>query len=154
MSVVWSNFVISSPPIASIEKVDKAENELGVKLPADFLAVATIHQGATPEPDGFDLPDGSSSSFGCLLHFEEKPFFENIVVRRGPVSYVLPDKVIPFAEDGGGNLLCFDYRETPSHPTVVFWDHEKCDDPPLYVASSFTDLMNKLYDWRQRDATE
>jgi len=58
----------------------------------------------------------------------------------------VPDGVIPFSRDGGGNLICFDYRETPDHPTVVFWDHEKCDDPPLYVASSFTDFLNKLYD--------
>jgi cell wall assembly regulator SMI1 len=146
MNVVWYDYLFDNPPKASQESIDKAEKELGVKLPADFLAIATTHQGGTPEPSSFDLPDGTGSSFGSLLHFEEDPFFFNIVVRREPVSDVLPDKVIPFAEDGGGNLLCFDYRETPDHPPVVFWDHEHCDDPPQPLASSFTDLLNKLYD--------
>ena len=147
MNVIWSNYAISNPPKASRESIEKAEKELGVKLPADFLAIAAVHQGAAPDPESFDLPDGTGSSFSHLFHFvEEYPISTNNIVAQWSSAFAVPDKVIPFAKDGGGNLLCFDYRETPDHPPVVFWDHEHCDDPPQLLASSFTDLLNKLYD--------
>lgn len=146
VTVSWSDFEIERPPVAGPDKVGEAERALGVKLPADFLAVATIHQGALPEPSSFDIPDSTSSAINYLLHFEAEPFTSNIVARREPVVDVMPDKVVPFAADGGGNLLCFDYRADPAHPSVVFWDHESEDkDQVQLVARSFTDLLAKLY---------
>ena len=144
MTITWYDYTIDNPPKASPESVAKAEKELGVKLPADFLAIAAVHQGAGPEPDGFDTPDGGGSAISSLFHFEEGLF--NNIVARWDSAVALPDKVIPFAADGLGNLICFDYRTTPDHPSVVFWDHEKCDDPPQFIASSFTEFLSKLYD--------
>ncbi|CJH30980.1 SMI1 / KNR4 family [Streptococcus pneumoniae] len=52
----------------------------------------------------------------------------------------LVDKVYPFARDPFGNLLCFDYRNNPQSPTVVFWDHEEEEmEESIYpVCSSVT----------------
>jgi hypothetical protein len=107
MTVSWFDGAIDNPSAASDEQVQKAERELGVRLPADFLAIAKTHQGATPEPQCFDLPKGGRGSIKYLLHFDEAPFYSNIVARGEPVSDVLPEKVIPFAEDGGGESLMF-----------------------------------------------
>ncbi len=61
--------------------------------------------------------------------------------------------MLPFADDPGGNLLCFDWRKakTPTSPVVVFWDHEHedlegedLDRPLLYICDTFTDLPNSL----------
>jgi len=143
MTVTWRDYIIRNPTKASAESIAKAEKELGVKLRADFLAIAAINQGRAADPSGFDLPDGSNSALGFLFHFEER---RGNIVEEGGVVMVLPDTLIPFSRDGFGNLICFDYSETPDHPTVVFWDHERCDDPPLFVASSFTEFLTKLRD--------
>ncbi|MCL2713128.1 MAG: SMI1/KNR4 family protein [Alphaproteobacteria bacterium] len=145
MTITWRNFAITNPPKRSPESIAKTEKELGVKLPADFLAVAAMHQGRACSPNCFDLPDGSSSALGYVSIFEDEPRDDRIVSPWNN-AVAVPDGVIPFSRDGGGDLICFDYRKTPDHPTVVFRDHEKCDDPPLYVACSFTDFLNKLYD--------
>jgi cell wall assembly regulator SMI1 len=147
MTVSWFDGAIDNPSPASDEKVQKAERELGVRLPADFLAIAKTHQGAMPEPECFDLPKGGRGSIKYLLHFEEEPFYSNIVSRGEPVRDVLPEKVIPFAEDGGGNLLCFDYRNSDETPEILFWHHEGNMPFPLQtIASSFTDLIERLRD--------
>ena len=85
-----------------------------------------------------------------MFIFEDEPR-EDTIVSAWNNAIAVPDNVIPFSMDGYGNLICLDFRETPDHPTVVFWDHEKCDDPPLYVASSFTDFLNKLYGRQSRE---
>ncbi|TKH92905.1 SMI1/KNR4 family protein, partial [Bacillus cereus] len=47
------------------------------------------------------------------------------------------------------NLLCFDYRNNPEAPTVVFWDHEEEEmEEAIYpVCSSFTELLDSLRDF-------
>ena len=148
MTVSWFNSAIRNPSPASDDQVQKAERELGVRLPADFLAIAKTHQGAMPEPECFDLPEGGKGSIKYLLHFEEEPFYSSIAALREPVNDVLPKKVIPFAEDSGGNLLCFDYRNSDETPEILFWDHEGNAPFPLQtIASSFTDLITRLRDY-------
>ena len=148
MTVTWFNRVVRNPKPATDEQVEEAERQLEVRLPADFLAIARAHQGARPEPNLFDLPDGSGGHgvINYLLHFEEEPFDSNIVQRGWPAWHhgALPEKVIPFAEDSG-NLICFDYRNTDEAPEVVYWDHES-DAPLQRVASNFTELIGMLHD--------
>ncbi|GFN33197.1 SMI1/KNR4 family protein [Paenibacillus xylaniclasticus] len=37
----------------------------------------------------------------------------------------LPERVFPFADNGGGDLFLFDYRKNVNEPTIVFLDHEE-----------------------------
>lgn len=137
--VEWHDAALTSPAPASDEAVRAAERQLRVRFPADFLAVARAHQGAAPEPAKVDLPDGSVTSVGHLLHFEEGT--ANIAARRFPVEAVLQKGVIPFAEDIGGDLFCFNYRKTPDAPTIVYWS---VDSGPLAIADSFSAFVRMI----------
>ncbi len=53
-----------------------------------------------------------------------------------------PFFVIPFAEDIGGDLFCFDYRRDPAYPSVVFWS---VDTGSVPLADSFTAFLDTLY---------
>lgn len=117
--IEWHDGAIRAPEPASDAAVRDAERQLRVRLPADFLAVAQVHQGAAPVPAKVDLPDGSTTSVAHLLHFAEGT--GNIVARGFPVEGVIDKGVIPFAEDIGGDLFCFNYRETPDTPSVAYW---------------------------------
>ena len=46
--VTWVDGAIDDPRPASDAAVRQAQDELEVDLPADFLAVAQVHQGAAP----------------------------------------------------------------------------------------------------------
>lgn len=52
-------------------------------------------------------------------------------------------KLIPFAKDPFGNLLCFDYRYNEKSPKIVFYD---CEETTITtVCDSFTELLERLY---------
>lgn len=54
-------------------------------------------------------------------------------------------KLVPFARDPFGNLLCFDYRYNENNPKVVFFENESEKPTIIPVCNSFTDLINRLY---------
>lgn len=141
--VDWQDGAIIDPAPATDEQVRAAERALRVRFPADFLAVAQPHPGAAPVPATFDLPDGSSSAVAHLLHFADEPFFTNIVARRFPVEGVIPKGVIPFAEDVGGDLICFDHRTDYDAPPIAFWS---VDTGRIRLAGTFTEFVALLRD--------
>ena len=141
--VTWVDGAIADPSPAADAAVRGAEDALRVDLPPDFLAVARVHQGATPQPDGIALPNGFTTGVAHLLHFEEAPFVSNIVAARFPVAESLDKGVIPFAADIGGGLFCFSYRKDYDHPPVVHWS---ADWGELPLAASFTDFVALLRD--------
>ena len=145
MDVTWSDYLLTHPPVAAEESIRAAERTLGVRFPADYLAVARNNQGRSPSRGLFALEDGSDSVFNDLLHFEKAPS-GNLVKTWLNYEDLLPKGVIPFATDPGGNLLCFDYRQSVDKPTVVFWEHDNPGAPTQRVAVSFTDLIEKLRD--------
>jgi hypothetical protein len=141
--VEWHDSAISNPSAPDDATVRRAERALRVRLPPDFLEVARGHQGAAPEPARVDLPDGSVTAVGHLLHFEEEPGTSNIVHRGFPLLGALAKGIIPFADDIGGDLFCFNYRKTPEHPTVVYWS---VDTGTVPIADTFTAFVALLHD--------
>lgn len=141
--VNWADGAIDDPRPASDTAVRQAQDELEVKLPADFLAVAQIHQGAVPVPAGIDLPNGFGTAVDHLLHFEDSPFVSNIVAAIFPLLDVLDEGVIPFAADVGGDFFCFDYRADDAHPSVAFWS---VDWGVVPLAPNFADFLTMLRD--------
>jgi hypothetical protein len=55
--------------------------------------------------------------------------------------------LVPFADEGSGNLLCFDWRRNRSDldPPVVFWAHDWIDEDPVVVlANNFEAFVELL----------
>ena len=142
--VTWTGQFAPSAKAEIEKRVKEAEAYFGVAFPPSFLAIATSYPKAEAEPNGIGLPDGSGTGLGHLLHFEEgtgAEGFSNIISRIFPVEEVLEKGIIPFAEDVGGDLFCFNYRDDPDHPHVVFWS---VDTGTLRLASSFDDFVAML----------
>ncbi|CAO1295871.1 unnamed protein product [Diamesa hyperborea] len=67
-----------------------------------------------------------------------------------------PDKIVPFAVDGGGNLICFDYRRNinTDEPSIIFWHHEGesgTAEELSFVANSFDEFLDMLHDSRSEE---
>ena len=57
----------------------------------------------------------------------------------------LPERLFPIAEDGGGDLLCLDFRGGSAAPPVVYWSHEVGGaEGVVPVADGFTQLVSLL----------
>ena len=140
--VQWNDSLLPHPPVASTDAIRDAEAQLGTRFPPDFLAVARVHQGAQPVPSDISIPNFGITAVAHLLHFQDEPGQTHIVARRFPVDDAMEDGLIPFAEDIGDDLFCFDYRQDPEHPTIVFWS---VDSGPVHLADSFTAFLDLLY---------
>jgi hypothetical protein len=56
-------------------------------------------------------------------------------------------------EDGGGGLVCLDYRQTPDAPPVVFWSHDTGSaDTAIYLAPTFSAFLAGLHTTDPRPA--
>jgi len=73
MTVHWIDRALKPAPPLSQQRLADIQQRLGVTHPQDYLDVVQTHQGAAPSRTLLTLPDGSSTTFSLLLHFEEQP---------------------------------------------------------------------------------
>ncbi len=139
--------------------------KIGVKFPLDYIEVAMNFNGAHVSPELFQV-EGKEKAFGILLTYDNEDD-EHLLEVFHDFKDTLPQKVVPFAFDPAGNLICFDYKDDENNPIVVFWEHENTGEKEMlmheeglteeqaeerarenvfYVADTFTDYLDKLYD--------
>ena len=146
--VRWLDRIIENPPVADTHRVAEVERALGATLPADFLSVATVHQGAMPMPRRLEL-DGVATAIEHLYHFEAEPAPYSLVNAQADAAGVLPRGAVVFASALGGSVLAFDYRNDPSAPSVIVALHDHY--PPICaVANSFTAMLGQLVESPRR----
>jgi len=127
--------------------IDGAETLLGVRFPDAYRAMIREYSGAfgdvefrvdRPSP-GFDY-----CSVG-LLH-SLNPCSRNSIysVMASWPEHDLSDRIIPFGDDGGGNYVCFDYRQSDV-PKIVFYFHELSgEDGIMKVCDTFGEFLDRL----------
>lgn len=130
--------------------LDKIETIWRVKLPEDFKEIVLSHNKGRPNLNVFNTTESKGRVFGGLLNFDlnEKV---NVLSDYQILKERLPERIFPFAEDPGGNFICFDYRNNESIPQIILWNHEgivinernifKCE----LVSNSFSKFISQLY---------
>lgn len=134
----WLNYKGSS-----IDIIESVEHRLQITLPEDYKQFVLKYDGGYPNLNHFKV-DGKVEIFNNLISLDENEY-NNIYEVLEDLQERIGDQLIPFAEDGFGNLLCFDYS---SNKNIVFWDHEKnygdFKELPL-VCFSFSSLIENLF---------
>ncbi|MBC6309914.1 SMI1/KNR4 family protein [Listeria sp. FSL L7-1582] len=123
----------------SLEDVLTVQKNLGVKFPSDYVECVQINNGASLEPELFELETGVEKVFGTLLSFDNESD-EFILDVFNDYKATLPADVIPFAFDPAGNLICFDYRNNQNNPTVVYWNHENAGAKEMLMTEEGLDM--------------
>lgn len=129
------------------EIVNSIEEVFTIQFPIDYIECVISNNGGYPKPDRFTIKE-NEEVFNNLINLNLQTEY-NIIETYNNVKDRLVEKVIPFADDPFGNLICFDYRKG-NVPTIVFWEHEKAykdkENAIKYVCDSFTDLLNMLHE--------
>jgi hypothetical protein len=59
-------------------------------------------------------------------------------------------RLIPFGETGGGDFICFDYRnnQKTDNPPITYWCHDaqEPDGRISFIANSFEEFINMLHE--------
>ncbi|WLR43227.1 SMI1/KNR4 family protein [Bacillus carboniphilus] len=154
----------------SSEFIKEVGHELGYEFPEDYIECARINNGSAVIPYYFKVKD-DVKVFGTLLSFDKESDDYIIRVFNNYID-TLPKKMVPIVYDPAGNLICFDYKDHEENPIVVFWEHEgawekdmlmeeeglteeqaeeRARENVFYVADSFTDFLNSLYEFDEDD---
>jgi len=145
-NIIW----ISENDIVNESIIENTESILGIKFPNDYIEVIIKNNGGYPRPNSFNL-NGNEEVFNYLLSFDEEDC-SNIINTYNDTKDRLIEKIIPFAEDPFGNMICFDYRNN-NQPVVVFWEHETAfndkEEAIKYICGTFSDLMSILHESRE-----
>jgi len=106
---------------ATTEQLRRAEEVLGVPLPAEYAQFLATRNGGRPEPNVCDLPQARELGVGVALLFgvDRAPESDLLTQHRALLGRVPADR-LPVAEAEGGNLVCLSLRDGG----VDFWDHE------------------------------
>ena len=134
----WLNYKDSS-----IDIIESVEHRLQITLPEDYKQFVLKYDGGYPNPNHFKV-GGKLEIFNNLISLDENED-NNIYEILEDLQDRIGAQLIPFAEDGFGNLLCFDYSADKS---IVFWNHEKNYDDfkeATFVCSSFSSLIESLF---------
>jgi hypothetical protein len=154
----YKHLVIEDPDDPPTESEIRAiEQKLGSILPPnfiDFLNVAnggsledyilTVVHSGQPEVMGFSriftTRETSPVSFLAIIEMERNSHYASI-----------PEKVLPFAEDGGGSTLYLDLRESDHSPVMAFihglpaWTgSQQPKDQLIKIADSFSEYLDML----------
>ena len=143
-------------------------------IPTAFLDLLKIHDGGDIEYDFnyFDV-DCNSIMQGCIGtiygintinskipnknfdhlstdYYNQKEFFttyNNLIDGYYHPPEFFPKNIVPFARDGGGNFVCFDYRSNPktNNPPIVYWNHEADIGKDVsFIAKNFDEFISML----------
>ncbi|MBJ8056120.1 SMI1/KNR4 family protein [Bacillus cereus] len=159
--IEWDN----PDKLVSRDYVLEVAQKMSVHFPQDYIECVLENNGASVEPEAFDVK-GIERVFGSLLSYDENRI-ENILKVYENYKGTIPSNVIPFAIDPSGNLICFDYKNHEENPIVVFWEHEDAWEKEalmeskgitageaeevarenvFFVANTFTEFLSKLHD--------
>ncbi|MBW3598445.1 MAG: SMI1/KNR4 family protein [Planctomycetes bacterium] len=131
----------------SEDRVAELEHEHGIAFPKDFRRCIRQCNGGYVAQSDFDFvgPSGRriTSCIGAMLRFDTDADVSRAIDVWDGMGAHRNRLVIPFAETGGGDLVCLDYRSNESQPKVVYYQHETGDFAE--VARNFADFIDMLY---------
>ena len=143
---------------ASINEIQRIETIKNIVLPTLYKDFISIHNEASLHRDVFDYNDpnrgGSQNSDGISFENVEE-ILENIdLLQYGEesdwdIKYRFEDGLIPFGENGGGDMICFDYRKNKDtdNPPIVIWNHDMgLENRVVFIADNFEEFVNILHE--------
>ena len=142
-----------------IKFINEIECKNRIKLPINYINFITQHNGACLFARIFDYIDpnigcnelnSNSLAFDSIEEIQHR--IENIKSgeeQDWDVKYLFEDGLIPFGENGGGDMICFDYRKnrTTNNPPIVIWNHDMgLEHRVVFIANNFEEFINMLHE--------
>src|SRR5260221_14010641 len=142
----------------SPERVNFIENELGVRLPQEFIDIIKDCDGGVPIHSKFSfynliLRKAAVTNIDRFLSLNDSPY-SLLNEYKNPLPF-FPKGLIPFAISETLNLICFAYSDNRKNPNpgIVYWtlDEFNGDRSVSFIASNFEEFIWKLKEFEDRD---
>jgi len=143
----YPKFKNCKKPISN-DDLNAAEVAMGLIIPNDLRLHYLKYNGGSPVKTAFPLDDDyyvvrdffpiRYGILGLATQTLEGTYFL--------VNDVIPEGLLPFADDGAGNLFCYGTAKANIH-SIWHWNHEEDDDPDWrlrLIAPSFQEFLEGL----------
>ncbi len=121
----------SQKPAVSADRIYEISHTLNIVFPKDYLEFIELGDKIWLDKNCIEYIVEETKNIECTYVF----FLELSLNAEGDSEFLLinirhpeffPNNLIAFAQDGGGNYICFDYREGKNNPnpSIVIWEHE------------------------------
>lgn len=115
--------------------ITEVESMFCIQIPDELKSILKEGNCGVPSKRFFDDEKSRAHEMKTLLSYNRSDM-EN-VYSAFKVLKEIDGKLIPFANDPAGNLICYDGSK------VVYWHHETDEIEP--VADSISEFFDKLY---------
>lgn len=138
----------------TIEDIRKIEVQIGLKLPLQLVEHYLQYNGGVPDRTYFYSEEADiETNVQTFLPFRYVNEI-GITIEDRYVDYrnrkIMPEKLLPFASDAGGNKFCIDIETGQIY--IVWLDlGEVTKDCIVFLAEDFNEFMNKLDDDEDED---
>jgi cell wall assembly regulator SMI1 len=137
--------------VTNQERVKFVESKLGCKFPQSYINCIKNCDGCTPINSDFKYFDSffkkeRESGIGIFLSLSNSENSELLNTFTNPPEF-FPEGLVAFADTGGGDFICFDYRNDKNQmdPPVVYWFHEAdIGQDVSFVAHNFEEFLSIL----------
>lgn len=158
-----SNILVDYGKI-NISQINALEKKRRIKLPNEYCRFIVNHNGASLYVDSFDFYDKvykrNSSECIAFMKVEKIEKTVEILLNQSTNDEYCSDifkfykyfnnRLIPFGDTGGGDLICFDYRQCyDCSPPIVLWCHDSCEENwnrISFIANNFEEFVNMLHE--------
>jgi hypothetical protein len=129
------------------------EKIIGILFPLLYIDLIKNNDGGTPIQCCFQYYDEYSckkleGAIGCFSHLNDSDHLTLLDNYNDPPEF-FPKGLIAFAENGGGDFICFDYRQGKDNPDppIVYWRHGADEGKDVsFIAKNFEEFINMLYE--------
>lgn len=132
-------------------RIKLLEKEMEIRFPRSFINFIENCDGGVPVACDFQYIDifYSRNRIECIGSFLSLNFTRdnNLYSFWQTPSEFFPVGLIAFAENGGGDYICFDYRQGKDNlnPPIVYWNHEaNIGKDVSFVANNFEEFLGML----------
>jgi hypothetical protein len=135
----------------SESRIQDVQEIIGLSLPKKYLQTIENCDAGVPMYSDFIYIDADSKetmygSIGGYLNINKSEWSDFIELYQSPPEF-FPKGLVAFAETGGGDLICFDYREGKDNPNppIVYWNHEAQEGKDVsFIAKDFEAFLDML----------
>lgn len=141
----------------SMKVVRELEKLYNLILPKEYTNFITRHNGARMLARIFDYFDPNREGKNSdAVHFDKLENIRHSIELLTcdeepdwPIEYRFEEGLIPFGDNGGGDLICFDYRKNKGtdNPPIVIWNHDMgLKHRVVFIANNFEEFINMLHE--------
>ena len=135
----------------SEDRINYIHSIIGINLPVLYLEIIKNCDGGTPVFSDFSFLNNSlnikiTDCIGSFLTLNDSEYTDFLKEFFSPPDF-FPKGLISFAVNGGGDFICFDYRDRKNltDPQIVYWSHEAdIGEDVSFIANNFEEFLNIL----------